>query len=164
MYSNSKGFSKILILLCITAFLLGSLMIYKNNIQKSPNPTPTPLFTPIKKRSVSPNVIKSITLGKSINPQTGNIIEKSSTFTIKDPSIYSVLELKSFTPPINISYILYRNGQYADFGGTKIEKPTDYLNFNMTLNQNGNRLPGSYRQNFYINGILEKAIVFDITQ
>ncbi len=160
--NNNKGFSKILTLLVTGGLVLGSLMLYKNNLQKPQNPNPTPLFTPIKKRSVSPNVIKSITLGKSINPQTGNIIEKSSTFTIKDPSIYSVLELNKFTPPINISYILYSSGQFVDFVGAKIEKPTDYLNFNIALNQKGNRLPGLYKQNFYVNGILEKSIVFNI--
>lgn len=156
-----KGFSSIIILLLvITAGLIGFRTYQQFIAHQNENPKKTVVKQALVRRSKIPNIITSATTAKAIDVKTGKVITAAKVFSLEDKTVYLALDLDKAKSGTFIDYIRYLNGRYVDHGNAKIIKDaTENISFSWTNTKSlGSITEGNWKIATYSNGILEKRV------
>ncbi len=105
-----------------------------------------------------------IILTKTIDPKTGLATSPASTFSKKDPTIYSVVALNNPSLGTKVEYVRYLNGKFLDNRNATTTKASDKnIIFDWKLNKPGaTRLSGVYKVKIYTNGVFEKEVNYTV--
>ncbi len=156
-----KGFSSIIILLLvITAGLIGFKTYQQFIAHQKDAPKKTLVKQALVRRSKIPNIITNATTAKAIDVKTGKVITAARVFSLDDKTVYLALDLDQAKSGTFIDYIRYLNGRYVDHGNAKIIKDaTENISFNWTNSKAlGSITEGNWKIATYTNGILEKRV------
>ncbi len=154
---SQRGFAHLVLLVVLIVVLAGvGFLVYRHNHPAGHSSSTS------KSQTKNQVVISDLQFSKSVDSQ-GAAVSPTTQFNTSDPTIYTVLTLKSPAKDTRLEFVRYRNDMFVGNGSIKVAKDgAAYAGFIWSVKSGKAHPKGTYKVKVYTNGRYERSATYSV--